>query len=103
MGGQVTVMWDNLSSSMPFIKSGRLRAIAVTAAERYPALPEVPTIAESGVPSYEASAWFGIAGPTAIPNDVIMRLTTEVNRAINGLSCVGTGDVCLANCGCTLG
>jgi tripartite-type tricarboxylate transporter receptor subunit TctC len=83
MSGQVSVMWDNLPASMPYIKAGRLRAIAVTTAARYPGLPNVPTIAESGVPGYEASAWFGMVAPAAAPRDVVTRLNTEVNRAIN--------------------
>src|SRR5262249_47017345 len=83
MSGQVSVMWDNLPASMPYIKAGRLRAIAVTTAARYPGLPNVPTIAESGVPGYEASAWFGIVAPAAMPREAIARLNAEVNRAIN--------------------
>src|SRR5258706_3633283 len=59
MAGQVAVMFDNLSSSMPYLKSRRLRPIAVTTAKRYPGLPDVPTIAESGVPGFEAVAAFG--------------------------------------------
>ena len=83
MSGQVSVMWDNLPASMPYIKAGRLRAIAITTAARYPGLPELPTVAESGVPGYEASAWFGIVAPAATPRDAVARLNTEVNRAIN--------------------
>ena len=83
MAGQVSVMWDNLPASMPYIKAGRLRAIAVTTSARYPGLPNVPTIAESGVPGYEASAWFGMVAPAATPREIIARLNTEVNRAIN--------------------
>lgn len=82
MGGQVSVMFDNLPSSMAFIKSGRLRAIAITTAARYPAMPDLPTVAESGVPGYEASAWFGIVAPAATPRDIIARLNTETNRAV---------------------
>jgi len=82
MAGQVSVMFDNLPSSMPYIKSGRLRPLAVTTKTRYPGLPDVPTIAESGVPGYEAIAWFGMLGPAAMPRDVVMRLNAEINRAI---------------------
>jgi tripartite-type tricarboxylate transporter receptor subunit TctC len=83
MAGQVSVMWDNLPASMPYIKAGRLRAIAITTAARYPGLPQLPTIAESGVPGYEASAWFGIVAPAAMPREAVARLNAEVNRAIN--------------------
>ena len=83
MAGNVSVMWDNLPASMPYIKAGRLRAIAITTAQRYPAFPELPTVAESGVPGYEASAWFGVVAPTATPREVIARLNSEINRAVN--------------------
>ena len=83
VAGQVSVMWDNLPASMPFIKAGRLRAIAITTAARYPGLPDLPTVAESGVPGYEASAWFGVVAPAATPREAVARLNTEVNRAIN--------------------
>jgi tripartite-type tricarboxylate transporter receptor subunit TctC len=82
MAGQVSVMFDNLPSSMPYIRAGRLRAIAVTTRDRFAALPDVPTIAESGVPGYEAIAWFGMVAPAAVPRDVIMRLNAEINRAV---------------------
>ena len=82
MSGQVSVMFDNLPSSMPYLKSGRLRAIAVTTSGRYPGLPAVPTISESGVRGFEAVAAFGVVAPVATPRNVIMRLNTEINRAI---------------------
>ena len=83
MAGHVSVMWDNLPASMPYIKAGRLRAIAITSAQRYPAFPDLPTVAESGVPGYEASAWFGVVVPAATPREVIVRLNNEINRAVN--------------------
>ena len=76
-------MFDNLPPSMPYIRSNRLRAVAITTATRYPGLPDLPTIAESGVPGYEASSWFGVVVPAATPRDIIVRLNAEVNRAIN--------------------
>jgi tripartite-type tricarboxylate transporter receptor subunit TctC len=83
MAGHVSVMWDNLPASMPHIKSGRLRPIAVTTAARYPGMPEIPTVAESGVPGYEASAWFGVMVPAGTAREVISRLNAEINRAVN--------------------
>jgi tripartite-type tricarboxylate transporter receptor subunit TctC len=82
LGGQVSVMFDNLTSSIGYIKTGRLRALAVTTARRYPELPNVPTINESGVPGYEASAWFGIVVPKATPREIVNRINSEVNKAI---------------------
>ncbi len=83
ISGQVSVMFDNLTSSIGYIKIGRLRAIAITTANRYPGLPNLPTVAESGVPDYEASAWFGVVVPAGTPREVIVRLNTEINRAIS--------------------
>jgi tripartite-type tricarboxylate transporter receptor subunit TctC len=83
MAGNVSVMWDNLPASMPYIKAGRLRAIAITTAQRYPGFPDLPTVAESGVPGYESSAWFGVVVPAATPREVITRLNGEINRAVN--------------------
>ena len=82
VGGQVSVMWDNLPSSMAFIKSGKLRALAVTSASRFPALPDVPTMQEAGVAGFEATAWFGIVAPKATPEPIIRRLNAEVNKAL---------------------
>jgi tripartite-type tricarboxylate transporter receptor subunit TctC len=83
MAGHVSVMWDNLPASWPYIKSGRLRAIAITSASRYPGLPELPTVSESGVSGYEASAWFGVVVPAATPREIIVRLNSEIIRAVN--------------------
>jgi tripartite-type tricarboxylate transporter receptor subunit TctC len=81
MAGQVQVLFDNLPSSIGHIKAGRLRALAVTTAERDPSLPDVPSVAET-VPGYEASAWFGIGMPKGTPRDVIEKVNAEVNRAL---------------------
>ncbi|HYA47920.1 MAG TPA: tripartite tricarboxylate transporter substrate binding protein [Burkholderiales bacterium] len=83
VGGQgVSVMWDNLPSSMAFIKSGKLRALAVTSAKRFPALPDLPTMQEARVPGFEATAWFGIVAPKATPGPIVERLNAEVNKAL---------------------
>ena len=81
MGGQVDVIFDNLPSSIGHIKSGKIRAIAVTSAERDPSLPDVPTVAET-VPGYEATAWFGIGMPKGTPKEIIEKVNAEVNRAL---------------------
>ena len=80
IGGQVQVMFDNLPSSLQFIKAGKLRAIAVTSAKRAPALPDVPTIAESGLPGFEASSWFGIVAPAGTPPAIIARINNDVDQ-----------------------
>jgi tripartite-type tricarboxylate transporter receptor subunit TctC len=80
MGGQVQIMFDNLPSSLALMKSGKLRAVAVTSLKRAPALPDVPTISESGVPGFEASSWFGILAPAGTPAPIVAKLNAEVNK-----------------------
>jgi tripartite-type tricarboxylate transporter receptor subunit TctC len=81
MAGQVHVLFDNLPSSIGHIKGGRLRALAVTSAQRTPTLPDVPTVAET-VPGYEATAWFGIGMPKGTPKEIVNKLNAEVNKAL---------------------
>jgi len=78
-GGQVSVMFDTLLSAMPHIKSGRLKALAVTSAKRSASAPELPTVAESGVPGYEAVAWSGLLAPAHTPPEIVAKLNTEIN------------------------
>ena len=80
LGGQVMMMFDNIPSALPHIKAGKLRALATTGAKRDPALPELPTIAEAGVPGYEAGVWFGLAVPAGTPRDVVAKLNDAGNR-----------------------
>jgi tripartite-type tricarboxylate transporter receptor subunit TctC len=82
MAGQVQVMFDNMPSALPLAQSGKLRALAVTTAKRAKALPEVPTLAEAGLPGYETSAWFGILVPAHTPPEVIQILNREIVRAL---------------------
>jgi len=81
IGGQVHVMFDNMPSSIEFIKGGKLRALGVTTAKRSPQLPDVPTVAET-VPGYEASAWFGMGAPKGTPADAVAKLNREINEAL---------------------
>jgi tripartite-type tricarboxylate transporter receptor subunit TctC len=81
IGGQVDVIFDNMPSIISHIRAGSVRALGVTTAQRSPALPDVPTVAET-VPGYEASAWFGVAAPKGTPAAVIARLNREVNAAL---------------------
>jgi tripartite-type tricarboxylate transporter receptor subunit TctC len=71
IGGQIQIGFDNLPSSMGHIKSGKVRAVAVTTTKRWPGTPDVPTVAESGVPGYEVSGWFGLLAPAGTPKPVI--------------------------------
>jgi tripartite-type tricarboxylate transporter receptor subunit TctC len=80
MGGQVQLMFDNLPSSLAFIKANKLRALAVTSATRAAALPDVPTMQEAGVPGFEASSWFGVLAPAGTPRDIVTRLDTEIAK-----------------------
>ena len=82
MAGQVHVLFDNLPSSIGFIKGGKLRALAVTSTTRDPSLPDVPVVADT-VPGYEATAWFGIGMPKGTPRDVIDKVNAETNRALS--------------------
>jgi len=81
MGGQVDVIFDNLPSSIGYIKAGKIRALAVTSAEREPSLPDVPTVGET-VPGYEATAWFGVGMPKGTPKEIVDKINAEVNRAL---------------------
>ncbi len=82
MGGRLSMMFDVLSTAIPQIKSGKVRAIGVTAENRSPLLPDVPTIAET-VPGYATDFWIGLAAPKATPNDRIETLNRAVNRVLN--------------------
>jgi len=80
VGGQVQLMFDNLPSSLALIKAGKLKALAVTSKERAAALPDVPTIAESGLPGFEASSWFGLLAPAGTPQPIIAKLNAEIAK-----------------------
>lgn len=80
VGGQVQLMFDNLPSSLALIKGGKLKALAVTSSARAAALPDVPTMAESGLPGFEASSWFGLLAPAGTPQPAIAKLNAEVAR-----------------------
>ncbi len=80
LGGQVQLMFDNLPSSLPHIKAGKLRALAVTSATRASALPDVPTVAEAGLPGFEASSWFGVLAPAGTPPAIVAKLNAEIAK-----------------------
>jgi tripartite-type tricarboxylate transporter receptor subunit TctC len=74
LSGQVNMMFDNIPSSLPHIRAGKLRALATTGATRDPALPDLPTVAEAGVPGYESGVWFGLMAPAGTPKNIVERL-----------------------------
>jgi tripartite-type tricarboxylate transporter receptor subunit TctC len=78
MGGQVSMTFGTSLSVIPHVRTGRLRALATTGAQRSPALPDMPTIGESGLPGYEASLWYGFVGPARMPPEIVQRLNTEI-------------------------
>jgi tripartite-type tricarboxylate transporter receptor subunit TctC len=82
IAGQVDVMFDNMSSGMPHVQSGKLRVLAVTGSKRDPRLPEVPTIAEAGVPGYSGTSWFSLAAPASMPAALVAKLNQDVQRVL---------------------
>ena len=82
MAGQVPLMFDTMLTAMPFVKAGKLKALAVTSPQRSPAAPDVPTIAESGLPGYEVFAWNGLLAPAGTPKAVIAQLSEELKKAM---------------------
>lgn len=82
LGNQIAIMFDNMPSAIQHVRSGKLRPIAVTTAKRSPELPDVPTIAEAGVPGYEATSWFGLWVPAKTPADVQQKLYTALTKVL---------------------
>jgi tripartite-type tricarboxylate transporter receptor subunit TctC len=82
IGGRVHVVFDNLASMTPHVKAGRVRALGVTSLKRTPALPELPTISESGLPGFEVSTWSGVVVPAGVPKPIVQRLNAEINKAL---------------------
>jgi tripartite-type tricarboxylate transporter receptor subunit TctC len=82
VGGTIDIMFDNMPSSIQQVRAGKLRALAVTTARRSPELPDVPTIAEAGVPGYEATSWFGLFAPAKTPAPVVTRLNLALAKVL---------------------
>ena len=83
LGNQIAIMFDNMPSAIQHVRSGKLRPIAVTTAKRSPELPDVPTIAEAGVPGYEATSWFGMFAPAATPQPLLDKLNAALVKVLN--------------------
>ena len=82
VAGQVSMTFGNLTTVLPFARAGRLRALAVTSAKRSPALPEMPTMAEAGVPGFEAATWNGLIAPAAVPADIVGKLNADIVKVL---------------------
>jgi tripartite-type tricarboxylate transporter receptor subunit TctC len=82
VAGQTQVLFSSTATALPHVKSGRLKAIGVTTARRIPALPEVPTVSESGLPGYEVVLWHGLIGPKGLPKAAVDRINAEVNKSL---------------------
>lgn len=87
LGGRTTMMFDNMPSSLPLVKEGKLRALGITSARRSAAAPDIPTIAEQGLPGFEAVSWFALFAPAGTPRPVVDKLQAEVKKIVT------TGDV----------
>jgi tripartite-type tricarboxylate transporter receptor subunit TctC len=82
LGGQVQVFFATMPAAMPFVKTGKLRALAVASDQRSATLPELPTIAESGLPGYSAITWYGLLAPKGTPREIVQRLNREINEIL---------------------
>jgi tripartite-type tricarboxylate transporter receptor subunit TctC len=83
LAGQVQLMFDNLANALPNVRAGRLRALAVTTLRRSPSIPELPTIAEAGLPGFDLSTWFGVMVPAGTAPEIVARLNAEIVRTLN--------------------
>jgi tripartite-type tricarboxylate transporter receptor subunit TctC len=82
MNGQVDLGFDSIVQALPHVKSGRLRVLAISSAKRSAAAPEIPTVAEAGLPGFEVAPWFGVAVPAGTPRAIVIKLNAEINRII---------------------
>ncbi len=86
LGGQIQLMFEIMPTALPQIRSGKLRVLAVTSAQRMPTVPDIPTVAESGVPSYEMATWHGVLGPAGMPREIVLKLNTWLNNSLHSAS-----------------
>lgn len=82
LGGQVDIMFDNLPTAMPHVRTGKLKALAVSTAKRSALAPELPTMAESGLPGFDLSTWFAFFAPAATPPDLVQKISADMRRAL---------------------
>jgi len=82
ISGQVSILFDNIMTAQPHIKAGKVKALAISSPKRSPLVPDVPTVAESGLPGFQSVTWFGILGPANTPRAVVERMNAEMNKAL---------------------
>jgi tripartite-type tricarboxylate transporter receptor subunit TctC len=82
MGGQVTMFFSQMSSALPLVRQGKLKAIGVASLQRHPAAPEIPTIAEQGYPGFEAKAWYALFAPAGTPSDIVHKIAADATKAL---------------------
>ena len=82
VGGQIQILFSGAPAVLPFIKSGQLRALAVSSPQRIDALPDVPTVAEAGVKDFEADQWYGVVAPAGTPREIVMKLNAQINQTL---------------------
>ena len=82
LGGQIHLMFENVATTLPHVQSGKLRVLGVTSPKRHPSLPDVPTIAESGVPGYASVPWYTISTASAVPADIVAKLATDIDAIV---------------------
>ena len=83
IAGQVDVMFDNMPNVIGHVRAGKMKPLAVTTAQRSPQAPEIPTLAEAGVPGYEQTAWFGVLAPAGTPREIVLKLHGEITKLLN--------------------
>jgi tripartite-type tricarboxylate transporter receptor subunit TctC len=83
VAGRIQIIFSDMAGLLPFVQSGQLRALAVTSAKRSSVLPDLPTLAEAGVEGYEATSWYGVLGPKAMPADIVAKLNGELARIVH--------------------
>jgi tripartite-type tricarboxylate transporter receptor subunit TctC len=84
LGGQINAMFETSPTALPYVKQGKLRGLAITSTKRSPLLPDLPTVAEAGVPGYESVTWLGLVAPAGTPKPIVDRLNAELNKALAG-------------------
>jgi tripartite-type tricarboxylate transporter receptor subunit TctC len=82
VGGQAQVMFNGMLATYPFVKDGKLKVLAISSAKRFSAAPEIPTVAESGMPGFETGSWQGIFVPTGTPREIVQKLNTSLNALL---------------------
>ena len=83
VANRIQLVFSDMAGLLPFVQSGKLRALAVTSAKRFPDLPDLPTLGESGVPGYEATSWYGILGPKDLPEPIVGKLNAEISKIVH--------------------